>query len=234
MQPRGRSVGLLEAMRSAHARAQPRAWYRWEDPAYVFMMQSLERQALRLFRQHRLLPLKGKQVFELGCGTGYWLRQLVKWGAEPERITGLDLLPERLAESRSLGPPDSMLVCGSAGQLPFPAGSFDLVLQSTVFSSITASETRRVAAAELLRVLGKSGTIVWYDFFVRHPRNPDVRAMRRQEIHRLFPDCRIRLRRVTLAPPISRALAAYFLPLCGILERFPLLRTHYLGVIRKG
>jgi hypothetical protein len=61
-----------------------------------------------------------------------------------------------------------------------------------------------------------------------------VRGVKKREIHRLFPGCRIELRRITLAPPLVRVLAPYSWLSCYLLERIPWLCTHYLGVIRKG
>jgi ubiquinone/menaquinone biosynthesis C-methylase UbiE len=88
-------------------------------------------------------------------------------------------------------------------------------------------------AKEMLRVLKPLGIILWYDFHMNNPRNPDVRGVKKKEIYELFPDCDIRLKRVTLAPPLARAIAPYSWLACYILEKIPLLRTHYLGVIRK-
>jgi hypothetical protein len=41
------------------------------------------------------------------------------------------------------------------------------------------------------------------------------------------------LERITLPPPLCRALAPYSIILCCLLEKIPLLCTHYLGIIRK-
>ena len=69
--------------------------------------------------------------------------------------------------------------------------------------------------------------------YVDNPRNPDVRAVSATEVTRLFPQCRVRLRRVTLAPPLARLLAPRAPTLCALLNLVPPLRTHYLGVIRR-
>ncbi len=88
-----------------------------------------------------------------GCGAGYWLRELVKWGARPENLTGNDLLADRVAVARRLCAPAVKLECASAAQLPFSDATFDLVLQSTVFTSILDADLKRRVAAEMLRVL---------------------------------------------------------------------------------
>ncbi len=88
-------------------------------------------------------------------------------------------------------------------------------------------------AAEMLRVVRPAGVIIWYDFFMRNPRNPYVQPVTRSDIQRLFPGCSLDLRRMTLAPPLARVLAPHSWGLCSILSRVPLLCTHYLGAIRS-
>jgi SAM-dependent methyltransferase len=144
-----------------------------------------------------------------------------------------DLLPERLVNARSSCSPAIRLQCGSAAELPFAAGTFDLVFQSTVFTSILDPDLKRRAAAEMIRVVTQDGIILWYDYRVNNPWNRDVRGVKRSEIKKLFPDCRMELQRMTLLPPLARWLAPYSILGCFALEKLPLLRTHYLGVIRK-
>ena len=81
--------------------------------------------------------------------------------------------------------------------------------------------------------MGSNQLILWYDFHVNNPSNPDVKGVRKREIAELFPNCRIELWRVSLAPPIVRILAPHSLLACYILERLKIFNTHYLGVIRK-
>jgi len=54
------------------------------------------------------------------------------------------------------------------------------------------------------------------------------------EIQSLFPGCDVRLKRITLAPPLTRRVAPYSWLVCYLLSKVPFLCTHYLGVIRKG
>ena len=178
--------------------------------------------------------MESKTILEVGCGTGEWLRDFIKWGARPENITGIDLLADRVSKARRLCPPAVRIECASAAELPFSNGTFDLVLQSTVFTSILDPDLKRRVAAEMMRVVKPDGFILWYDYHVNNPWNPDVRGVKRREINRLFPDCRIELERITLLPPLARFLAPYSYLGCYLLEKFPPLCTHYLGVIRKG
>jgi len=172
-------------------------------------------------------------VLEVGCGSGDVLRDFIKWGARPENIVGIELLPERLAEAVELCPKGINIHQGNAAEMPFPDKSFDVVLQSTVFTSVLDTSMKEALASEMCRVLKPDGLILWYDYHMNNPRNPDVKGVKRQEIHSLFPKCEILLQRITLAPPISRLLAPYSWLLCYLLSKLPWLCTHYIGVIRK-
>ncbi len=215
---------------SAPRQVDPR--YAWSNAAHVFLMQERERAALQALLRHGCLPLEGKAVLEVGCGTGRWLMDFIRWGARPEDLTGIDLLPERLAEARRLCPAGVHLECGSAAQLPWDAGAFAIVLQATMLTSVLDPQVRRQIAAEMRRVLKPGGVILWYDFHMNNPRNPNVRGIPKREIRALFPDCALHLRRVTLAAPVARWLVPRSRLVASLLGAVPLLRTHYLGVLR--
>jgi ubiquinone/menaquinone biosynthesis C-methylase UbiE len=93
--------------------------YSWFSPGYVFLMQDHERRVLALLAGNGCLPIDRKRILEIGCGTGYWLREFLKWGARPENIVGVDLLATRLTEARRLCPQSVKLVCESAFALAF-------------------------------------------------------------------------------------------------------------------
>ncbi len=195
------------------------------------MMQELERQLLGALRQHHCLPLSKRRILEVGCGSGHFLRELIKWGADPAKLVGIDLLEDRLIEGRRRMPAGPRLEARDAADTGFPDASFDLVLQMTMFSSILSPTLRQRVASEMLRVLAPGGWIVWYDLRVNNPRNRDVRAVGEAEIRALFPGRVVHLHAATLAPPLARSVATRAWWLCGLLARLPFLRSHYLGLI---
>ena len=220
-------------IREVYARRSTGERYAYSNPAHLFMMQERERATLALLKRAALLPLAGRSVLEVGCGGGQWLQDLVRWGAEPRRVHGVDLLGDRVVQARRVAAPEGSVVQGSGSALPFSAGAFDLALQATVFSSILDDAVRRAMADELGRVLRSGGAVLWYDLRINNPRNPDVRRVSRHEIGGLFPGWRVLLERATLAPPLTRALAGRATGAARLLATVPWLRTHYLGVLRK-
>ena len=128
---------------------------------------------------------------------------------DQENIAGVDLLSERVTEAKKLCPEAVQVQCGSAAELAFLSETFDLVLQSTVFTSVLDASMKQQMASEMLRVVKSDGLILWYDYHVNNPWNADVRGVKRREISQLFPHCLIKLQRITLAPPLVCLLAPY-------------------------
>ena len=204
--------------------------YSYFNPAYLFMVQSRQRALLKTFKNLGIDSLAEKQILEVGCGQGRILLDLITYGASPENLAGCDLIFSSLSQAHHTLPLIK-LTCSDGQNLPFPDASFDLVFQSTVFSSILDDLIRNNIAQEMIRVLRPRGFIIWYDFFY-NPYNPQTRGVRIREIRNLFPDCQIDYKRITLAPPISRKLANFSWILCYLLEKIWILNSHYLASIK--
>jgi ubiquinone/menaquinone biosynthesis C-methylase UbiE len=221
-------------IRAAYAKRQKDdARYSYFNMGNLFEKQERERRLLTLLKRYDLAPFHTKKILEVGCGTGSQLREFIKWGARPENITGIDLLVDRVAEARYLCPEAVRIVYGNAVELACPDATFDLVVQSTVFTSVLDTSMKQQIASEMLRVVKDDGHILWYDYHANNPWNPDVQGVKRREISQLFPNCRIKLQRITLVPPLVRLLAPYSWLTCYVLGKIPWLCTHYLGLISK-
>jgi len=230
-------VTELDRIRAEYARRarDPRlaGLYSLFRPDALFAQQTRERALLQLLGGAGFRPLDRFDVLELGCGEGGVLLDLVRWGADPERLHGCDLLPRELAPARRRLPTAARLVTADGGALPYPDGRFDLVLQFTVFTSVLDGALRQRMAEEIWRVLRPAGAVLWYDFRFQG-RNPAVRAIHPREVQSLFPEGASTGRRVTLAPPIYRRLARRSWLACEVLAQIPWLRSHDLLLIRKG
>lgn len=205
-------------------------FFSFRDSAHVYRLQNRYRDALYLLLKVGVRDISGLRILDVGCGDGRMLREFLQWGAQPENLAGIDLRQEPVDQALRLSP-NFDIRCASAIEIPWPDNSFDFVCQHTVFSSILDWEMKHKIAAEMLRVVRKTGLILWYDFWL-NPTNPYTRGIRPTEIKRLFPDCRFYFKRITLAPPIARKLAPISWGLCGFLESLKIFNTHYLVIIR--
>ena len=205
--------------------------YAFWDPANLFIFQSRERSLLRILRRSPGLPLAGQRILDAGCGDGALLRDLQRFGARPQDLSGLDLLEERIQRARDLTPGAS-IEPGDAQAMPYADASFDLILGFTLLSSVGNTATLARVASELARVARPGGLLVIYDFWT-NPFNRDVRPLHRKTLKRLFPDKQVEFLGVTLVPPLVRLLSrvpgGWFA--CTGLEMVPFLRTHYLAAI---
>jgi ubiquinone/menaquinone biosynthesis C-methylase UbiE len=207
-------------------------FYSYFNQANLFIIHQREKALIHSLKQLGLTDLSDRKILDIGCGTGGFLREFVKYGARPKNLYGIDLLEERIEKARELNPGIDFQ-CGDASNLPYEDHFFDIVMQFTVFTSILDSGMKEKIASEMLRVLKADGTIIWYDYYVNNPWNPDVKGVKKKEIQELFPNCVLSLKRVTLAPPIVRTLVPFSSLLCLILDKVPFLRSHYLGKIRR-
>ncbi len=173
------------------------------------------------------------QVLEVGCGAGSNLLELLRLGFDPSNLIGTELLNERAIHARRILPGAIEIQRGDAAALQFEPARFDIVFQSTVFTSLLDDRFQETLASKMWEWARPGGGILWYDFVYDNPRNPDVRGVSMQRIRELFPRGNIRARRVTLAPPISRRVTRVHPSLYSLFNLLPLLRTHVLCWIGK-
>ena len=220
--------------RAYEARDRDIPWDRYSvaSPGALFMHQQRVREVVRLLADNQFFPLTDTRILDVGVGHGSWLVDLESWGATQSRLAGIDLDRARCDRARARLP-DADIRHGDGVSLPWDDEAFDLVLQSTVFTSILDDGVRAAVAREMARVLAPNGSILWYDFFRDNPSNHDVRGVRADEIRGLFPGFDVSLHRVTLAPPIARRMAPATWIGALSLEKLRLLNTHYLGLLQR-
>jgi ubiquinone/menaquinone biosynthesis C-methylase UbiE len=204
----------------------------WQ-PSQRLELDGRTRAAAQMLQQAGIFPRRGDRCLEVGFGGVNWLAELIGWGLQSSDLHGIDLDQSRVRRSLE-NLPTADLREGDAAQLPWGDDTFQLVIASTLFTSILDTDVRRLVADEILRVLAPGGALLWYDFAFNNPRNDQVRGIKRAELKELFSGLRGRIRSVTLAPPIARLVAPRSWTLATILETMPLLRTHLLAVLIKG
>jgi len=229
----------LDAVERRYARRAsqiPASRYSPLQPDVWQTLQERQRALMSLFQQQGVGDLGPLQVTEVGCGSGGNLLELLRLGCDPARLQGIELLPARHAQARQVLPLATRLWLGDAcdaQRAPIAAASQDLVLQSTVFSSLLDDAFQQRLAHTMWAWLKPGGAVLWYDFTVDNPRNPDVRSVPLRRVRQLFPEATLTTRRVTLVPPLARMLCSWHPGLYRWANAVPLLRTHVLAWIAK-
>ena len=222
---------LKQEYASRKARLAGRGLYSSENRAHSYTLQQRHATLQDLLNHHGIDPLSGLRILEIGCGGGGVLEEFQELGVEQASLFGIDLLFDRLQEANDKLP-KAGISNADAQDLPFPPGSFDIVLQYTAFSSVLDFSIRERMAAEMLRVLKKNGTIIWYDFWW-NPINRQTRGILPSEIKALYPGCCYNFKKITLAPPIARIAVPLSKRLAFFLESLKLMNSHYLVFISR-
>jgi len=173
------------------------------------------------------------RAVDVGCGQGQGLLELLRTGLRPDHLMGCELLDDRRNAARARLPEAVRLWGGDAADAPIDPSSQDLVLQSTVFSSLLDDDAQTRLAMAMWRWLRPGGAIVWYDFTVDNPRNTDVRGVPRSRLRALFPQGQIDAQRLTLAPPLARVVTRWHPSFYTLFNLLPPLRTHLAAWITK-
>jgi len=224
----------VDAVRARYARraVADRRYHPLEPSVWCARLER-ERALLQLLAAQGWGDLSQRRVLEVGCGSGGNLLEWLRMGAAPEHLSGIELLSKRLAQARRALPAATTLIEGDALQVAIEPASQDVVMQSTVFSSLLDDAFQHSLADAMWRWTKPGGAVLWYDFTVNNPRNADVRGVPLARVRELFPLGHITTCRVTLAPPISRLVCRVHPAAYGLVNALPWLRTHVLCWIAK-
>lgn len=222
---------ILVEYRRRERELGPDRYAPWQ-PAVLAERSGRLRVASRLLLEARCFPRPTDHCLEIGYGSAGWLPDLITWGVMETGLHGIELDPLRASRARKLLPAADLRV-GDASRLPWPDGTFNLVVMSTLITSILSHRLRREVCTEAARVVASDGAILWYDLRRNNPANPGVRRVGAGELTRLFPGCRLTLRSATLAPPLARLVTGTSELMARALEGLPWLRTHLVAVVQK-
>ncbi|QNI37656.1 methyltransferase domain-containing protein [Edaphobacter albus] len=106
--------------------------------------------------------IDGKDILDVGCGTGRWLERLVRFGSA-RSVCGVDNSSEMLAVARRKHLDNTLLLKANLPHLPINTASIDFALASFVLSYIPEIG---FFAQELTRTLRRSGELFLTDM---HP-----------------------------------------------------------------
>ncbi len=108
-------------------------------------------QERRLELIRRYAPLEGKHILDVGCGLGMYVRRFREFSPQ---VYGVDIDAEKVAEASQTLP---NIQVAPAERLPFPDGTFDVVLSHEVLEHVGDD---RQAVAEAVRALAPGGKLV--------------------------------------------------------------------------
>ncbi len=120
------------------------------------------------FALGRLSP--GERVLDLGCGAGTDTLVAAQMVSPGGHATGIDMTPEMLARARraasEMRQGNVEFLEGEAERLPFPDGSFDVVVSNGVIDLVPDKDA---VFSELFRILVPGGRVQLADVTIQTP-----------------------------------------------------------------
>jgi ubiquinone/menaquinone biosynthesis C-methylase UbiE len=139
----------------------------------------------------RIVALSGARppdnVLDVGCGGGYLARLLARAVAPGGRVTGIDPAARAVSYASRRAPGNCSFAVGTAQDLGFPDGSFDVVTSTLAVHHIP-TEARAAAFGEMYRLIRPGGSLLVADFRASGRRlslHPGGNAMRHASFGRL-------------------------------------------------
>lgn len=115
-----------------------------------------------LLNQH--IPLKGKRILDVGCGTGSWIGTLKTFGVK--KAVGADFSEKMLVQARKNHPNLEFVHQHGENLSAFADNSFDIVTATFVLHGMKY-EKRKQLLTEMKRVARKA--VVIHDFYKKSP-----------------------------------------------------------------
>jgi ubiquinone/menaquinone biosynthesis C-methylase UbiE len=111
-----------------------------------------------------LTDQRPSSVLDIGCGTGYLVRQVGRRFPDARALVGIDPASSmvRIASSRSRGASNQAFFIAAANDLPFADSTFDLVMSTTSFDYW---HDQGEALEECFRIITPNGQLVITDLF---------------------------------------------------------------------
>lgn len=180
----------------------------------------------------------GSKVLELGCGTGYFTKEIIKTGAD---ITAIDISPDLInAAKESTEASNVRFVVDNAYSMSFENEKFDFVIGSSVLHHLQINS----AVTEIRRVLKGGGRIAFTEPNMMNPQialqknipflkrlagdSPDETAFFRRQLRKLLVKTGFKQVKIIpfdfLHPAIPKPLIGLISFVGSALEKTPLIK----------
>jgi len=181
------------------------------------------------------LDRENAKVLIVGAGYGAEVFLLLRYGVEISNIYCVDMQEDRVEYLTKILPGLGGYLNTGYAKGVFSGIEFDLILCSTVLSSLSHSTDRISLLKEMNNSMSEFGTLLIYDMNINNINNADVSPVKERWIRRQLEliQCLVTSKRITLLPYLSRRVFYTSGFIFNLLNCIPFLKTHKYYIVKK-
>ncbi len=142
-----------------------------DDPDYIYSIRNkigfyqnliLKKSFIKIINRNKLSLRKFINIIDLGCGTGYWLREIANFKGSSKRLVGLDISKERIKYAKTINN-NIKYIRNDICKIPFKNNSIDFVIAFDVFMFLINENDLIKSFSEIARILKNNGYFLFFD-----------------------------------------------------------------------
>lgn len=159
--------------------------YSMRNHTGLYLKQRSQKSVIEIFNKNKIY-LSEKNILDIGCGTGDWLRFFADIKGNSNKLVGIDISSHRIHMANLINPGIKFLK-GDATKLPFSDNSFDLISQYFTFEHLLEDDDIARAVKEAERVLKDNGIFIWFDLLPIFGKNHNpTRGYSLDDVRKIF------------------------------------------------
>lgn len=161
-----------------------------DDPNYIYSIRNkigfyqnfvLKKYFVKIINRNKLSLSNFNNIIDIGCGTGYWLREIANLRGNSKGLVGLDISKERIKAAKSINNNIAYII-NDICNMPFNSNLFDFVIAFDVFMFLIDDDDLIKSFSEAVRVLIKNGYFLFFDIIGKKVNNNKTRGFKLNEI----------------------------------------------------
>lgn len=164
-----------------------------DDPTYIYSIRNkigfyqkliLKKHFIRILNRNNIRVSSFMNIVDLGCGEGYWLREIADIRGNSGGLTGIDISPDRIEKAQNINNNihyQTMDILSNNLRNDY----FDFVIAFDLFMFLKDNDALQKGFYEIFRILKKGGYFLFFDIIGKKKENELTRGFKKIEIIKL-------------------------------------------------
>jgi ubiquinone/menaquinone biosynthesis C-methylase UbiE len=145
-----------------------------DDPVELYQQTMIEKGLVTILSRNKIRLSDAKQILDVDCGSGYWLRRLTELRGSASGLVDIDL-----SETMSV---HAGKINGDMCSLPFADYSFNIITAFAFLCFLLEDKALTQAFKEVYRMLKPRGYSIFYDLMDKKRQRKQTRGFKEQDV----------------------------------------------------